>query len=68
MARNERIIDEGLNQVLLIAQERALTLENLKQALIKNDSERIKDYAKQLCGLNNEGDRISQGIHTTTRR
>ena len=67
MKSDERIIDEGLNQVLSIAKERVLTLENLKQALIKDDNERIKNYAEQLCGLINEGNRISQGIHTATR-
>ena len=52
MEFNKKIIEEGLNQVLAIARARTRILELLKQALIDNDDNKIKDYARQLCGLN----------------
>ena len=66
MVFNEPILNEGLNQVLAIAKERAQIIEHLRQALLDEDEAKIKLYASQLCGLTNEGNRISQSIDTGT--
>ena len=54
MEVNNKIIEEGLNQALLVAKQRNHILERLKQALLMGDDEKIKHYASQLCGLTNE--------------
>ena len=60
MEFNEKLIEEGLNQVLIIAHERAQILEYLKQALLKENDEEVKFYASILCGLiNDKGHRVS---------
>ena len=65
---NKEIIQEGLNQALVIAKKRANMLENLKQALIEDDLDKIKHHAKILCGLNNESSRISKSLNTRTEQ
>ena len=59
---SEQVLEEGLNQVLVIAKERTKTLELLKQALLDGDSQKIFVYASKLCGLAYESIRISQGV------
>ena len=66
MKFNEKIICEGLAQVLVIAKERVDILERLKRALLEGDDQQIQYYASQICGLTNEGDRISESINTGT--
>ena len=66
MEFNQQVIKEGLNQALMIARERAFILENLKQALIEDDTEKIKLHARQLCGLSDESCRISESLNTGT--
>ena len=66
MVFNEPILKEGLNQVLAIAKARAQIIECLRQALLNDDDPKVKLYASQLCGLTNEGNRISQSIDTGT--
>ena len=62
------VIQEGLNQALVIAKQRAVILENLKQALIEDDTNKIKIHAKILCGLRDESCRISESINTGARQ
>ena len=54
MEFNDRIIEEGLRQILIIAQDRSIMLEKLKQALIENNSNKIIAYSRQICGLTDE--------------
>ena len=54
MEINDHVLEIGLEQILKIANERLATIEKLKKALIADDVNSIKEYAKQLCGLSNE--------------
>ncbi len=66
MEFDQDILKAGLDQVLKIAHDRAMTLENLRSALLEDDIDKIKFYASQLCGLNGnnyESSRISQSIN-----
>ena len=63
---DDRMIQDGLSIVSNIANERNKTLELLKQALIGNDDIKIKHYARQICGINDESCRISESINTRT--
>lgn len=54
MEIDNHTIKVGLDNLLEIAQERKVTLEKLKEALIKDDTDKIKKFASQLCGLSNE--------------
>ena len=67
MQFNDKIIEEGLNQALVIAKHRAQILESLKEALLADDYQNIKFFASVLCGLTNESSRIPQSINTRTR-
>ncbi len=51
METNSKIIEEGLNQIIEIAKERSLMLEQLKEALLEDNDQKIKEYAKKLCGV-----------------
>ena len=64
----DEVIQEGLIQALEIAKHRAVMLENLKQALIEDDPDKIKIHAKILCGLSDESCRISESINTGARQ
>jgi hypothetical protein len=59
MEFNQKTIEEGLNLALSIARERTIVLEALKQALVEDNNEKVKLYARELCGLANESHRIS---------
>lgn len=43
-----------LEAALQIAQRRAVQLEQLREALVREDNEQALTIAKQLCGLNDE--------------
>jgi hypothetical protein len=47
-------IKEGIDQVLVIAKERAEILERLRQALVNDELQKIKLYAAKLCGIDHE--------------
>lgn len=64
----EHILEEGLNQVLAVAKDRAHTLGLLKKALIEGDDERVRHYAEQLCGIKKEGCRVPEGVDSGTER
>ncbi|MCX5831341.1 MAG: hypothetical protein NT140_05570 [Deltaproteobacteria bacterium] len=66
MEYDDRIIQEGLSIVSHIANERSKTLFLLKQALLGDDDIIIKNYARQICGMNDESYRISESIDTRT--
>jgi hypothetical protein len=51
MDTNDRRLQVGLDQLLKIAEERKIILDKLKNALISDEIEKIKQYAKILCGL-----------------
>lgn len=55
---DEKKIDEEVDRVLLIAKNRTGILEQLKNAVLENNEERIKVLARKLCGIQthaNEG-------------
>lgn len=54
MQINDEVIGKGLDQVIEIARRRAAVIENLKEAIRKNDIENIRHYASCICGLRNE--------------
>jgi len=66
MESNNRVIEEGLEQVLQIANRRAQILEHLRQALIVGNDEEIRFFAAQICGLTYESRRVSEGVNTRT--
>jgi len=53
MEHDRQAINESLKQVLKIAQERCCILENLKEALVEDNIEKIKKHAKAICGMTN---------------
>ncbi len=59
---NDPTINEGLDQILIIAKERTKVLENLKDALLKDDISLIKTFASEICGLNHENNRVFKSI------
>ena len=52
MEYNERVIKEGIDQILEIAMARDYLLSRLRQALLDDDVDKIKEYALKICGLN----------------
>ena len=54
MEMDDRVLKAGLEHILEIANERKAILEKLKEALITDDVDSVKVYAKWLCGLSNE--------------
>lgn len=53
---DDGVIKEGLERLSQISKQRSDMLKLLRQALIDDDYNGIKTYAKQLCGVNDEGD------------
>ena len=51
MDLSDQILRTGIDQVLKIAEERKALITNLKDALISDEIEKIKRYARILCGL-----------------
>ena len=43
-----------------------MILDLLKQALFEDDDEKIKHFARQICGVNDESYRISESIDPGT--
>jgi len=43
--------EDALQEILRIAQERAILLAELKQAVLADDSTRMKEAATALCGI-----------------
>ena len=66
METDRRAIEEGVEQVLVIANKRAQILEHLRQALLDDNDEEIRFFAAQICGLADERRRISEGVDTRT--
>lgn len=54
MDLSDQILQTGIDQVLKIAEERKMLITNLKDALISDEIEKIKRYARILCGLAGE--------------
>ena len=54
MECSDRILQAGVDQLLKIAEERKMLLNNLKGALISDEIEKIKRYARILCGLDGD--------------
>jgi len=52
MEQLETAFQENINQVLIIAKEREAILQQLKQALIDDNMDGIKQFASKYCGLN----------------
>jgi hypothetical protein len=51
MEYNNKIIQVGFSKLLEISQERTRAFEGLKLALIEDDYEKVKFYARELTGL-----------------
>lgn len=47
----DQILQNGIDQILKVAEERKALITNLKDALISDEIEKIKRYARILCGL-----------------
>lgn len=67
MRYNDKVIEDGLDKALAIAKYRVQILKSLKQALAEDDINRIKEYARKLCGLTYESSGIPEGIDLGTR-
>ena len=52
MEYNETVIKEGIDQILAIAKARGKLLSLLRQALLDDDVDKMKEYALKICGLN----------------
>jgi hypothetical protein len=63
---DEKQLDQTLRQISIIGEQRKKTLASLRQALIDNDQVRVNYYAKVICGLENESNRISASINSGT--
>lgn len=48
---DEKVIEEAINRILIITEQRNKTMRQLKQALLENNEDLIKLYAKELCGV-----------------
>lgn len=56
--------DQGLvNAALEIAERRANTLRQLKEALLSNDNELALSLARKVCGLNEKNNRADKGLY-----
>lgn len=44
---------EALKQILVIARERSKIFELLRSAIMNDDMDKIVQYSKELCGLEN---------------
>lgn len=51
MDLSDQILQTGIDQALKIAEERKALITNLKDALVSDEIEKIKRYARILCGL-----------------
>ncbi|WP_319405792.1 hypothetical protein [uncultured Desulfosarcina sp.] len=54
MEMDDRVLKAGLEHIIEISNERKAMLEKLRQALISDDVDSIKVYARLLCGIINE--------------
>jgi hypothetical protein len=59
---------EGLDQILLVAKERAQTLDRLRRALLAENDKEIKFYASEICGLKHESNRVFKSFDKRTKR
>ena len=66
MQFDEKYFVETLRQISIIGEHRRETLASLRQALIDKDQVRVNYYAKVICGLENESNRISTSINPRT--
>jgi hypothetical protein len=51
MDYNDAVIEEGVNNLLIVAEKRRQLLDQLKQAVKDDDIYRIKEYASKICGV-----------------
>ncbi len=48
---DEKVIEEGIKEILIIARKRAEILGQLKCAVLANDEKRAMALARQICGI-----------------
>lgn len=67
MAANLKLVEQEirgtLEAALEIAEQRANTLRQLRDALESNDDVEALSIARKLCGLNEKSDRVVKGVH-----
>ena len=59
-------LDETLRQLIMIGEPRRKAFESLRRAVVENDQEKINYFAKILCGVENESNRISPSVNSGT--
>ena len=64
----DKVCQEAIKQICTVGKYRREIIDRMKQALLADDHEKVVKYAKQLCGVDDESNRISEGLDPGTRQ